>query len=269
MRLLFVFLLLSILITNSTEQKEDNKEQQVYQLCLDVNKISINGMKWDSGSSTFWSQTQGIFYVYDPQNSIDTFKSLKFPIIADPSSSSPSSSSTTDDIANINKRRLQNVDATSDDPQKENANDNTNTNSLPTEFKFNGDDKKVGCWIEPDFHELNIRFKLYQFYHTALKAVTIITTPSIESKSQQATIALNTLPYQYSEANINIQYELKWFKKKLSEATADGKKYGAPPVPPTPISPVQPPVDADAINDVEKMFDSVDVPGDIVIDDQG
>merc|ERR1719476_1161201 len=51
-----------------------------YNLCLDLDQITLSGPAWPERMNTAKSGTKGIFYVYDAQNSLDTFKSFTFPL---------------------------------------------------------------------------------------------------------------------------------------------------------------------------------------------
>eukprot|EP01084_Bolivina_argentea_P045568 83887_1 len=217
MDLLFVFTIIIINLANAT----DKDEIELKKLCLKINSISIDGVGFTKPQMK-WAQTEGIFYVYNPSDSMDTFKSLKFPIVAE------STSKKTDES-------------------------NSATPTIFT-FTFTGDDSIVGCWIDPNFNSLNIRFKLYEFYHTALKAVSVISTDDIDIKKQ--IITLNTLPYQYKDANVNVDITLEWLKTQIGLA--------APP----PISPIGPPGQPGQ-PPISLYFDSEELTNDIITADEG
>merc|ERR1712129_540510 len=67
----------------------------------------------------------------------------------------------------------------------------------------------VGCWTDADFEELSIRFKVYQFYHTAMKATSIVTVPS---ETSTINMALTTLPYQYSDVTVTVLLTFRYVK---------------------------------------------------------
>ena len=214
MRLLFIISCLSFHIIYGDDAAPAPYQQKVYTLCLDIHQVTMKDMTWDSGSTSKWAKTEGIVYVYDPEAAKETFKSLTFPINT--------------------------IEAESDDASL----------TLPTEFTFSDDEQTIGCWNEPDFHELNIRFKLYQLYHTALKAVSIVEIPSIASHKESTEITLNTLPYQYSDANIQILYTLRWETQYITVSS--------PLIKPTiSIIPVSPPVSAESAFESDEITDQL------------
>merc|ERR1712228_324626 len=135
-------------------------------LCLDLNKITLNGAPWPSRMNSKESGTKGIFYVYNAEDSLNTFKSFTFPM----------------------------------------------TESWPTSFTFGSDESSVGCWDDAHFADLNIQFKVYQFYHTALKAVSSISVPN---NTTRFNLALNALPYQYSNVNVTVECTFKWSEEDV------------------------------------------------------
>eukprot|EP01084_Bolivina_argentea_P182524 315082_1 len=101
-------------------------------LCLDLDSITLTDIEWSSGSDSKWAQTKGIFYVYSKDgDSSGSYKFTEFPIYQHQ--------------VDINQ-------------------------SLPTIFAFEGEEQTIGCWTKPTFKSLKVRFKIYQYYHTALKA---------------------------------------------------------------------------------------------------
>eukprot|EP01084_Bolivina_argentea_P054491 99927_1 len=229
MRLLFVFTILLFAFTTNGDNNE-SPTLELDKLCLKLNSISIDGITFTNPQMK-WAQTEGIFYVYDPSNSMNTFKSLTFPIL-------PAQPSNTDD----------------------------SNSEQPSTFTFTNDESTVGCWIEPNFDQLNIRFKLYQFYHTALKAQSVISIPLDKTSKKDniqtstgSTITLNTLPYEYQDATVSVDIALQW----VNEAEIDL----SPPISPIgpPIPPVKPPIEMyDAGND----FDSDELTNNIITADK-
>merc|ERR1712129_482178 len=67
----------------------------------------------------------------------------------------------------------------------------------------------VGCWTDAEFEELSIRFKVYQFYHTAMKATSIATVPS---ETSTVNMTLTTLPYQYSDVTVTVLLTFRYVK---------------------------------------------------------
>merc|ERR1712129_188742 len=57
--------------------------------------------------------------------------------------------------------------------------------------------------------ELSIRFKVYQFYHTAMKATSIATVPS---ETSTINMTLTTLPYQYSDVTVTVLLTFRYVK---------------------------------------------------------
>ena len=164
-----------LLFTITTAQNSNQSQTAVpsttdeYTPCLNLNRISLNGTAWPSRMR--FSKTEGIFYVYNADDALNTFKSLSFPI----------------------------------------------SKSWPISLSFNDDESSVGCWTGADFSELNIRFKVYQFYHTAMKAVSILQIPNKTASETTFNMTLNTLPYEYSDVSVTVEFTLKWTQQTVDD----------------------------------------------------
>eukprot|EP01083_Nonionella_stella_P004738 13773_1 len=192
--------------TETTAGTTTPTEATVPSLCLDVNRITLTGIPYNSQLK--FANTQGIFYVYDPLDSFATFKQFRFPIIPD-----------------------------------------TMEKSVPTQFNFKDDASTVFCWTNPAFMSLNVRFKVYSFYHTAMKAVSEVSIPLKEAAPKTVSLELSTLPYQYGNATVSVNFTFAWNTNEQVLV----KVHDAPPIPP-----VQPPVgkvDAEAAMDL--MTDNI------------
>merc|ERR1711971_415888 len=97
---------------------------------------------------------------------------------------------------------------------------------------------KVGCWTEPQFEELLVRFKVYQYYHVALKAASSVLIPVISKGPATQRITLGTLGGEMHDVEVEVELTLSWSKVKDHGLSA----------PITPMEPVKS-FDSDEITD--------------------
>lgn len=88
------------------------------------------------------------------------------------------------------------------------------------QMSFDAADSLIGCWTEPLFHELNLKFKVHEFYHTALKAECTLPTPPIAAGSASDSVTLQTLPYEYNKAVVSVDYTWRWTRGVASDTTS-------------------------------------------------
>ena len=194
-------------LPSTTTAPDSSKE--VYQLCLYLNSITIDDPNPISTLQDADNDATGIFYVYS-QSTEDTFQSLEFPI-------TPQIEKDIETAAKTVSKELKML-------------------KLPM-------DARVGCWDEPQFHELMVRFKVYQLYHTALKAVSSVLVPAIGKGPATQQISLETLAGQMHGVQVEVELTLSWSKHHV-ELSA----------PITPLKPIWP-IDSDEVTNAMVVQD--------------
>jgi len=210
----FLLSLLPILpIWIAVSAQTQTPSPKTHDLCLHINSISIEDLNPTSLLKDVESASTAIIYAYNTIAGESSFKSLELPII---------SKETEDEIEKDIEKGLETA-------AKEGE---------KFIMKLPEMDPLVGCWEMPKFNELNLRFKIYQYYHTAMKAVSSVLIPAISKGPATQMISLKTLEGEMRDIKVEMQVTLSWMKHHV-ELHA----------PITPLKPIDKPFDSEEITD--------------------
>jgi len=225
---------------SSESPSSPSREDDIAQLCLYINSVTITDSNPVSTLLNADTKSTAIIYVYDTSSSEDTTFHLEFPIIPeivkdikssgivkDIKSSKPVKDIKSSGIVKDLKSSKTVKDLKSSETVKDIKSVAKELKSDVKSFKLSlpESNPRMGCWIEPLFHELSIRFKVNQLYHTALKAVSSVLVPALSKGPASQRITLQTLPGQLTGVKVEIELTLSWSTRhvELSAPITDPK----------------------------------------------